>query len=221
MEPIDIQILQIAKRLIEKHYTLELAILNRRAIVELPGISTLEITASIKRLISNKILFNGSALTKEEILPNSKRHLIFDLIQKEPGIHYSKIRRFTGFGSGEITHHLLMLKKFGFIRSKSFDNNEIFFDSSFSNQNDELYYYLHKKHAPEIFKEIISHPGISINELTKQLEPLMSVRTVSRKIKILAEKGFLVRELNGENSFNIILSPEKENSIKDFCAKHS
>ncbi|MFX0100243.1 MAG: winged helix-turn-helix transcriptional regulator [Candidatus Hodarchaeota archaeon] len=206
IEPTEVQekILEIARELMQKHYVLDSRKLYYLSLRALKDTDKIVVMKSIDDLIRKKVLFPGKAVSRDNLLKNQKRNEILNLIIEEPGIYFAKIRKELGLDSNTLLWHLKMLEKFDFIRSEKFGNSTVFFDYFLDKEHDTLHYYLHKDKSIDIFKEIITNPGLSFQDLLYHLD--MPRTTLIRKLKALIENGLLkvAYEANRIISINVV-----------------
>ena len=78
------------------------------------------------------------------MLRNEKRELIYNYIKHNPGCYFSRIVVVLEIPNHEVTWHLNILKKFGFIERRSFDNHKLYFEPDLSFPDVIVNYYLLK-----------------------------------------------------------------------------
>jgi predicted transcriptional regulator len=193
---IEARIVEIADAVIEKHHILIMKNLYYDCTRMLKDVDRFAIFHAIDRLIKRRILFPRATLTRAHVLANHTRDSIYSAIKENPGIHVSKIKRLLDLGSNVVVTHLIILEKFGYIRSKTIGLSTVYFDKALGEMHDRFYYYLHKDDTLDILKALLQHPGTSFVNLFNLLQ--ISRSTLSRKIDILASEGFLIitREAN-------------------------
>ncbi|MEX2680902.1 MAG: winged helix-turn-helix transcriptional regulator [Candidatus Sigynarchaeota archaeon] len=173
----------------ERRYVLDLDDLYKECLRHIKNAEKRQIQNALSSLVHRKILINGKALTRQDLLANPNRNRILEIIRQEPGIHFSRIKACLNKESRTVQWHLKMLEKFDFIREERFGNNVVYFDFVQDKQHDRLYYYLHKDGAPAILKAILNHPGITMVNLIDQLQ--MPRSTLARKVNVLISEGFV------------------------------
>ncbi len=189
ISPIEQRILELAGQLMERHYLLDLDSLYQECLRFLREVGKQQIQNALNDLVRRKILINGKALNRQQLLENPNRNKILALIQQEPGIHFSRIKANINKESRTVQWHLKMLEKFDFIREERYGNNVVYFDFLQDKQHDRLHYFLHKEGAPAIFVAILARPGIPMLDLIDLVQ--MPRSTLARKIKALIDEGFV------------------------------
>jgi predicted transcriptional regulator len=184
---IEQKVLVIAKELMRKHYLLDLKDLNSQAVRLLRDYTSF----AIDGLCRKKVLFGGSALTRDTVLDNAMRRDIFDQICRLPGIHFSGIRRAVDTDSRTMMIHLRVLERFEMVRTENYGNCRAYFDFFLPKENDLFYHYLHKDKVREIYAALLSKPGISLGALAAALSDAIPHPTLYRKVQILLENNLL------------------------------
>jgi DNA-binding transcriptional ArsR family regulator len=187
--PLQQRILEAAALLMERHYLLDLDQLYQECVRFLKDVGKQQIQNALNDLVHRKILINGKALNRQQLLENPNRNRILELVRQEPGIHFSRIKAWIAKESRTVQWHLKMLEKFDFIREERFGNNVVYFDFLQDKQYDRLHYYLHKDGAPAILGTIMNRPGIPLSDLIDQLQ--MPRSTLARKVNVLISEGFV------------------------------
>jgi len=213
LDDIEQSILLVAKQLISRHYLLDTKTLYQDCIRTMKDVDRAKIDAAITTLISKKMLLDGKAITRENVLENENRAAIYNLIRADPGIYLYYIMTRMNIDSRTVTWHLHMLQEFALIRAIRIENNTIYFESSVDQSREIVYYYLHKKNALEIFKAIIANPGISFVQLLTAVNLPRS--TLTRKVKILIAAGILAGIHDSGQLISITIS-EKYLGVLDF-----
>ena len=188
---IEQKVLVIAKELMRKHYLLDLKDLFSQAVRILKDYTPFAIQQAIDGLCRKKVLFGGSALTRDKILANATRRSIFDFICRLPGIHFSAVRKAMDTDSRTLMIHLRVLERFEMIRTANYNNSRAYFDFFLNKENDLFYHYLHKDKVREIYTALLSQPGISLGALAAVFRETIPPPTLYRKVKILLENNLL------------------------------
>jgi len=217
--PTEKKVLLIAKALMEKHYLLNTESLYRQAVREIKDVAPETIRTAIKMLLSKNILFDGAAMTKDEVLGNETRHRIFEIIYRRPGIHYSGIKALAETDSRSLSFHLNVLGRFGFVRFEQMNNNKAYYEISSPRECDILFYYMQKEDARDIFKVVLEHESISVDDLFTFFEDSMSRQTLLRKIKILIENDLISGKFEASRPISLSIAPRYKSLIKAFFSR--
>ncbi len=187
--PLRKRIMELAGEFMQKHYLLSVESLRLAARRRCTDVSRNEVDAVIDDLVFHRILVDGKARTREQLLDNENRLKIYQIIQKEPGIHVSKLEKLTGMNFRSVQWHINSLEEFQLVRSVNFGKIKVLFDFLLEKAHDLLHFYMHKDGCLSVFKHLLSHPECPVGELAAQLG--MPISTASRTVKILVEEGFL------------------------------
>jgi DNA-binding transcriptional ArsR family regulator len=189
LTPLQKRIMELANEFMDKHYLLSVESLRTVARRRCTDVDKSEVDKAIDGLVFHRILVDGKARTREKLLENENRRLVYLAVQAEPGIHISKLKASTGMNFRSVQWHLNSLEEFQLVRSVNFGKIKVYFDFTLVNTNDLLHFYLHKDGCMSIFKHLLAHPGCQVGELATQLG--IPPSTASRIVKSLTEEGFI------------------------------
>lgn len=198
-------VIRIANEVLKEGRVLNIEYLYRRAKRELKipreGLLTI-----IQYLVNKKIIINGSKFTKDTILDNDIRNLVYNYIQQNIGLHFSAIKRNivsllkgNQIGVGQLIWHLEMLLKFNLIKSFELGNHTIFIPVEIDEIIAKIYYLARNSVRNKILRHFI--------EIERTTRPLIADviqenrENVYYHIKILIEHDCIVN-LNKELSLN-------------------
>ncbi len=185
-----------------------LPFINARFKMASVNINNRGIEEILKTLTQKKIIVEGSKLTREDILINKKRNLIYEFILNNPGIYSNRIVKELNISNHVVIWHLNMLLKFEFIKKQKIENHDIYFEIDFRLKNTELKYFTSKEKSRLIIEYLKKNDfGITktrlsadlkfhINTATKYLTFLEQFRVVikkklSRKILYFLNEDFI------------------------------
>ena len=147
----------------------------------------------LKSLIKKKLIFERSKLTKDQLLNNENREMIYEYIRNNPGVYFNQIAKGLKLSNYILGWHLKILLKFNLIRSKGINNHEVFFDIKLGDENDELYYLFSKKKSKRITNFLIENPeGATKTRLSRELK--IHSTTISKYIKKLEKTNLLLKK---------------------------
>ena len=127
---------------------------------------------------------------KDQILELETRRQIYELILKNPGLHFSEISRKLNIPKTTLTFHLDNLEKHGLIASIYEDKNSRFFvKQNFGNLEKKLIPILRKETPRNIILYIGWATCASQSELSRELEK--SNKTIEKHLKKLLELGVI------------------------------
>ncbi|HME56279.1 MAG TPA: hypothetical protein VKM55_29030 [Candidatus Lokiarchaeia archaeon] len=190
LEGIHLQVYLIAEHWMARHYILDTEALYVDCLRQLKDHGKNEIAQAVNDLVRRKVLVNGAALTRENVLHNQNRVRILTLIKSTPGIHFSRIMDTIQTDPRTLQWHLKMLAKFDFIREERYGNKHVYFDFFLEKSHDVLYYYFQKEGCSDIFRAIMYNEGISFPRLLGIMN--LPRTTLVRRIKMLIEADLIV-----------------------------
>ncbi len=205
-------VIRIANEVLKEGRVLNIEYLYRRAKRELKipreGLLTI-----IQYLVNKKIIINGSKFTKDTILDNDIRSIVYNFIQQNIGLHFSAIKRnivkfLKGdqIGVGQLIWHLEMLLKFNLIKSFELGNHTIFIPVEIDETIAKIYYLARNSVRNKILRHLI--------EIERTTRPLIAEviqenrENVYYHIKILIEHDCIIN-LNKE----LLLNPKLREEI--------
>jgi len=149
-------------------------------------------------------------LNREKMLDNETRGMIRGFIYADPGIHYNELLRRLKLGNGTAAHHLMLLEREGFIRSRTDGNLKRFYPADMKIID-----------APPrlndvqriILKKLQESEGLSQRELARILD--LPHTTIHRQVQRMAGLGVLRLERSGLAVKCYLTENGNENSRKD------
>lgn len=135
-----------------------------------------------------------SKIQKEEVLDHFTRGRIYGMIESNPGVHYTLIKKKVGVGNGTLTYHLGTLEREGFIRSEWDGLYKRFYPAQMSRTGDEVLELSGVQ--SELMGHIRTDPGISQKELSQRTG--FSKRVISYHISRMAEARLIRIERDGK-----------------------
>ncbi|NHI94920.1 MAG: winged helix-turn-helix transcriptional regulator [Candidatus Lokiarchaeota archaeon] len=143
-------------------------------------------------------------ITKESLLKNENRKNILDFIERNPACTLDEIMDFFKIGLNLATWHLLMLKKFGFIRFRKRLNKSFIFSNTYSKVNEKKALLMRDYRFSKILKVLRDNPRINFANLLKKTG--ISYNRLLYQIDLLEGCRLIIMQLskNGEKTFSII-----------------
>ncbi len=138
------------------------------------------------------------------IMDTLLRKRIFELIQKEPGIHFRQIMRELDIKQGVLGYHLNVLEQESYIRSIQKGVYRCFYGSD---TKSVLHLKLNKAQQ-KILHEIDKNPGISLSKISNTLSKTKTL--VYYHTSILNEAGLIDKEKDGKVTSFFITGVGKE-----------
>jgi predicted transcriptional regulator len=218
------KIYEIAKEYLKKnpHFTYdELLSVCRRA-SKLPDKDVMKI---LSHFIRKKIFVPGSRLTRETVLKNEKRTEVYDLISKNPGLHFTEILNRAKIGPYAGRWHLEMLKKFGLIREQKITRYKAYFSEEFPKDMQPIVFALRHPTVLKIYLCLKNYP-FTVTDLSKILD--LHHSTIQYQLKKLVENDMVRVDADDQYTVNteflyfigqfydLILSPELSRKIASY-----
>jgi len=151
------------------------------------------IKSILQSLIRKNIIIDGSKLTKDNVLLNENRKLIFKYIKKNPGIYFYKLVKELNLTIPVVGWHLNVLLKFKFIRKIKIDNHESYFEENKKSQYNKAIHIITQEKSQKIIQYlIINNNGNTKNHLSVKLG--MHSNTIAKYIENFEEYGLIIKK---------------------------
>jgi len=110
-------------------------------------------------------------ISKNNILENSSREIIFQCVKDNPGTNLADLERATGFTCKNLIYHLSVLSIFGLVISEKCKNSTGYFENAGKFSREERAMMMHLSHPRDkkIVEIILHYPGISRHEISSRL----------------------------------------------------
>jgi len=122
-------------------------------------------------------------IRKEEVLDQFTRGRIYGMIESNPGVHYTLIKKKVGVGNGTLTYHLTTLEREGFIRAEWDGLYKRFYPSQMARTESDVLEL--SRIQAELLGHIKTDPGITQKELSMRTG--LSKRVISYHISRMTE----------------------------------
>lgn len=184
--------MEIAKELLSKNKALDIDLLytiaKRRLNLPRKGLISI-----IQYLLNKKILVEGSKYTRESVLANKNRVLIYEYITTNLGAHFSSIRK-EAFPDvedelksiGQVVWHLEMLIKFKLIKKMNIGNYVIFLPIEIDEKEGLLHFFLNDAINEKILILLVKMEKVKRSDVYKLIDEKRE--NVYYRIKNLMEK---------------------------------
>jgi predicted transcriptional regulator len=127
----------------------------------------------VKSLLKKKHIVNGSILTKDEILENETRKIIYDFVCENQVVYFHQIMKGLDLPSHNVVWHLNLLFLFGFINRIKIEkhyNHYIYYNNNLSGKDARKLYFTNNVKCKEIIEYLRNNNhGCSKTHLSKQL----------------------------------------------------
>jgi predicted transcriptional regulator len=138
-------------------------------------------------------------LNKGSVLDNFTRGRIFEHIRKNPGDHFSALKKILDLNSGCLSYHLNVLEKEEYIKSQTDGFTKRFYPSGMKITKDQ------PKNIQElILQKIDEMPAITQKELAAELG--VDISTVNYHINMMTGAGIIVSEKKGRIKHYYVLT---------------
>ncbi|MEA2034462.1 MAG: winged helix-turn-helix transcriptional regulator [Euryarchaeota archaeon] len=110
-------------------------------------------------------------VSRNNILENSSREMIFQCVKENPGVQVADLKRSTGFTYKNLIYHLNVLANFGVVTSDKCKNSTRYFENSgkFSHKERAMLMHLNHPSDKKIIETVLHHPGISRYEISRHV----------------------------------------------------
>ncbi len=165
-----------------------------------------EIFTNLKNLYKKHILVEGKQLIQTEILKNPVRNLVYKAINEHPGIHLRGLERSLNHPLQTLSWHVVILKKFNFIKSLKFKNKYCFAKIDISDELLLIHTLLRDELNRDIIRLIYRNPKTKIENLSNELNSAPT--TIQYHIKDLEHHGIIknIEDQTGK-AFQILNKP--------------
>ncbi|MHA2008737.1 MAG: hypothetical protein ACXABO_16165 [Promethearchaeota archaeon] len=190
-----------------RHFNMEdiLSFIHARFKMASININLRGIEEILYSLTKKKMIVEGSKLSRNDILNNTKRKAIFNFILKNPGTYFNRIVKMLKMSNHVVIWHLSMLLKFNFIKIEEFENHEVYYDIEYNLKNSKFKYYTSKEKSRLIIEylkvndigitktQISTDLKIHINTATKYLDFLEDFNVITKK-KLSKKRLYFLNE---------------------------
>lgn len=125
--------------------------------------------------------------------PTRKR--IYEAIQKCPGIHFRELTRQCSVSTGELSHHLLFLRKINLIKEEKHKHNVRFFPLGLNDYERSILSHLRNPPSRHIIMALLTFPSLTHKKITEKMG--LSASTISWYLEGLKKEGILLVEKKG------------------------
>jgi predicted transcriptional regulator len=160
--------------------------------------------------------FGFRRIVRNNVLANTLRHTIYNLIQSRPGISSSELLQETGISRGALTYHLTLMRVSGKIILLKDHGTISYFENSgkYGDGEQKVIKYLRQDMDKKIILILARNPLMSRTDFERILG--VSGPTVSWHMKRLIDDGILNVQKDGRFS-RYVLSEGTEFSLVKYC----
>jgi predicted transcriptional regulator len=150
------------------------------------GVSGTALPVVLVALLALAGLVLFSRITRDQVLANERRRVIFEHIHARPGTHFRQMRDDLGIATGVLMHHLSTLEREGYLRSFRIGGKRLFFPAGVRPSERDM--------RDVILEEVRRAPGITQSEVAVKLNISRMlahyyVRALVREGKVRLEKA--------------------------------
>lgn len=215
--PLEQDIINIAKLIVQEHYCLNLHSLYLICTKRISYASGPEIELAINRLVKAKVFFHGKSLIKDEVLENRNRLDIWGIIRDLPGIYFSRINELLELGNRLLSWHLEVLGRYNYIRKVKHAGKHHYFDKLSPRRLDQFHILLQDWEIIQIYQTIYKHPRSTTGELLKKVS--ISRSTFYRKLNMLVEHSLCQFAIQDDTKVLLVHSKEYQDLVKEFMIR--
>lgn len=122
-------------------------------------------------------------------MTSKRRSQLREIIQKNPGLNFRDLMRFTGMKNGVLSHHLGNLEKAGLISSVRGPRQSRFYPPSFSEQESRIVRALRRRTPKSIIESLILAGPLEFGDIVDRVG--RSSSTVSLYLSQLVDDGIV------------------------------
>ncbi len=176
--------------------------------------SEIEIYQTLYSLLQRKYIVPGSSLTREQILENQNRMLIYNTIYDRPGMHIRELCMALNMSSGVVRAHLRVLELFGYIRRKTYISPKLrlLFSSDYPDTYDDFFIIMKNENDQRIIQSLLRNQ-LTVTELSSQLE--LHHSTIQYHLEKLERLDLIIR-IQSEQIIKYAFNEVKMDSFTDF-----
>lgn len=213
------QILRIAEELLRENKVIYLDMLFKICRRRLK-MDSIKIHTTIQQLYKEKILVNGSKMTKKAVLHHNFREKLFNYVKMHPGKNFSmlkkeipiEIKSENNISSGFLTWHLNILVKFGFIKMVTLGNFNVYMEKELDANVGLLYFQFRKKITRDILWLIVKEGQLNQADVYSSIEENRG--TVYYHLKNMLETELLYSDINSDtNATEVWINPDNRDII--------
>lgn len=151
------------------------------------------IRKALHKLAQKKWIVEGSTLTREEILHNAKRRLIYNTLKNSIGMLCSEISKETEISNYEVHWHMKMLLKFDYVRMTKIQRYKVYYDAEapvdFIKKS-----YLKSMDISQAILEFLKQNDLGATKTQMSRELGFHINTVKKYLKTLESSDIVIKE---------------------------
>jgi predicted transcriptional regulator len=141
-------------------------------------------------------------MTKEKVLENDHRRVIYNFVKENPGLHMRELQRQLEIPLSTLEYHLDYLEKKAILSQEDDRRYCRYFAEDYSDYEKKLLSALRQRRLREIILLVLSEELMCFKELSSEIQ--IADSTLSHYLGFLSENEILVRErIGSETCFKI------------------
>ena len=190
-------VLEMVREYIEEHqffnFNKIISYISSRFAKASTNISIQGIVTILKSLVKQNHIIDGSCLTRDSVLLNENRKVIYNYISRNPGKYYYKIVKKTKFHNSVVEWHLDVLLKFNFIKKINIEDQEVYFKAEIDQEFDKTVYFIKRERIEKIIRYFLfDNNGITKTRISKELN--MHYMTIDKYFQKLERLSILKKK---------------------------
>jgi len=207
------EVMMVAEGIISANRVIDAKLLYNEVLKRL-SMEPKALLSIINFLLAQRILVEGSKMTKELVLSNLHRKNIYDYIRNNRGVKFSEIRdayEGTTGSSGQLIWHLQLLLKFNYIKKLKFKRFTIFLPLEMDETQGLLTFFARDPLNQKILTLLHTQGPLKRTDLFEILDA--SREKIHYRVKVLLEMN-LISPLGGSDK-EICLNPGNAAYLSD------
>lgn len=136
-----------------------------------------------------------------------KRKKIYELIRKNPGLHFRELLRMLNMNVGDLQYNLSVLEKESLIVSRDESGYKRYYPNPMEFPEDKkILPFLRQPVQRKIIIEILLNGKTTLVQISENLN--IKSQTILYHIKKMLNAGIIVQEKNGKNIYYTVKNPE-------------
>ena len=157
------------------------------------NISIQGIRSILQSLVKKNLIIDGSSLTREAVLLNDNRKMIYEYISHNPGVYFFKIVKKLNLNISVVGWHVNILMRFEFIKKKKINKQEIYYVVGGKDKLNETVHFLRKEKSRKIINYLmIDNDGMTKTRFSRELK--MHSNTINHYVDKLDKIGVLIKK---------------------------
>ncbi len=207
-------VLSIIKELLQKHIVFQFNSTFIDSCLQKLQVSEMRVYTAIYSLLRRKLIVHGSTLTRDQILENPSRALIFEKIQNHPGIHIRELCKTVDLSNTVVRTHLKVLESFNHIRRKKYTTPKLvlLFPHDFPQTYDD-FFVVSKNQNDQLIIQYLINTQLTLTDLSSRLN--LHHSTIQYHLKKLGQLN-LVLPIKDENGVRYTFNKALLGMLREF-----